>query len=287
MIDLHTHSSASDGEYSPSQIVFFAAEKGISVIALTDHDTVSGLDEGAAAAAEKGITFVKGIEININRQRGEFHLLGLGLKEVSPSLRSLTEKLQNERIERNKIIIDSMKADGFSVDYEELKAMFPEQSLGRPHIAAYLLEKRIVKRRQQAFDKYIGHGRPYYRSKQGAELKDALIAISESGGIPVIAHPLSLYISWGKMESALSELRSAGIKGMEAWHPGAKVSSCRRLEELGRKLGFFITAGSDFHGEAVRADRKLGHTAGKLEISDSYWTEELLPALQTEARFSI
>ncbi|MBO4509256.1 MAG: PHP domain-containing protein [Spirochaetaceae bacterium] len=279
MIDLHIHSSASDGEYSPSEIVFFAAEKRISVIALTDHDTVSGLEEAEAAAAEKGIVFVRGIEININRQRGEFHLLGLGLKDISPSLESLTRRLQNERVERNRTIIESMKADGFDVDYEELESLFPGQNLGRPHIAAYLLEKRIVKRRQQAFDKYIGHGRPYYRGKQGAELSEAVTAIVESGGIPVIAHPLSLYISWGKMEATLAEFRSAGVRGLEAWHPGAKVSSCRRLETLARKLGFFVTAGSDFHGESVRADRKLGYTAGKIEIADKFWTEELQPAL--------
>jgi len=280
MIDLHTHSSASDGEYSPSELVFLAAEKEISVLALTDHDTVQGIDEAAEAAKQKNITFVKGIEININRPRGEFHLLGLGLEDISPSLRNLTEKLQAERLARNRTIIESMKKDGFPVDYSELEAMFPGQSIGRPHIAAYLVEKRIVRRRQQAFDKFIGHDRPYYRSKQGAELPEAVSAILESGGIPVIAHPLSLYISWGKMGNTLTELHAAGIQGLEAWHPGAKVSSCRRLEEMARQIGFFITAGSDFHGESVRADRKLGHTAGKIVIDDKYWTDELQPALQ-------
>ncbi len=281
MIDLHTHSSASDGEYSPSQVVFFAAEKGLSVIALTDHDTVQGLDEASAAAAEKNITFIKGIEININRAKGEFHLLGLGLDTVSTSLLNLTQRLQDDRNERNRSIIESMKADGYSVDYGEMESLFPGQSIGRPHIAGYLVQKKIVKRRQQAFDRFIGHGRPYYQSKQGAELGEAVLAITESGGIPVIAHPLSLYVSWGKMEAALTELHEAGVLGLEAWHPGAKFSACRRLEEMARKIGFFITAGSDFHGEAIRADRKLGHTAGKIEIADSYWTEELLPAIRS------
>lgn len=279
MIDLHTHSSASDGEYSPSQLVFLAVEKGISVLAITDHDTVQGLEEASAAAEGKKITFIKGIEININRPRGEFHLLGLGLQKIAPELEQLTRRLQAERIGRNRTIIESMKADGFSVDYEELEAMFPGQSIGRPHIAAYLVEKRIVRRRQQAFDKYIGHGRLYYRSKEGAELPEAISAILASGGIPVIAHPLSLYISWGKMKDTLTELHNAGIQGLEAWHPGAKYSSCRRLEEMARQIGFFITAGSDFHGEGVRADRKLGYTAGKTVIDDKYWTEELQPAL--------
>ncbi|MCR4940349.1 MAG: PHP domain-containing protein [Treponemataceae bacterium] len=280
MIDLHTHSSASDGEYSPSQVVFFAAERGLSLIALTDHDTVQGLEEGAAAAAEKKIDFVKGIEININRAKGEFHLLGLGLDNISSSLLELAERLQNDRIARNRRILERMKDDGYPVDYGEMISLYPGQSIGRPHIAGYLLEKKIVRRRQQAFDRFIGHGRPYYISKQGAELDQAIQAISESGGVPVIAHPLSLYISWGKMEAALSELHSSGVLGLEAWHPGAKVAACRRLEEMARKIGFFITAGSDFHGESIRADRKLGHTAGKIEIADSFWTEELQPALQ-------
>ena len=129
MIDLHTHSSASDGEYSPSQLVFLAVEKGISVLAITDHDTVQGLEEASAAAEGKKITFIKGIEININRPRGEFHLLGLGLQKIAPELEQLTRRLQTERIGRNRTIIESMKADGFSVDYAELEAMFPGQSI--------------------------------------------------------------------------------------------------------------------------------------------------------------
>jgi len=286
MIDLHTHSSASDGEYSPSQVIFFAAERGISVIALTDHDTVQGLEEASAAAAEKNITFVKGIEININRTRGEFHLLGLGLDKISPSMEQLTERMRKDRELRNRTIVDNMKADGFPVDYGELESLFPGQTLGRPHIAGYLVQKKVVRHRQQAFDRYIGHGRPYYQSKQGAELDEAVKAIDESGGIPVIAHPLSLYISWGRMEAALREIFAAGVQGLEAWHPGAKVASCRRLEEMARKIGFFITAGSDFHGESVRADRKLGQTAGKIKIADSFWTEELLPALSSKRGIS-
>lgn len=279
MIDLHTHSSASDGEYSPSNLIFLAAEKGLDVIALTDHDTVSGLEEAEAAAASTDITFVKGIELNINRSRGEFHLLGLGLKDISPSMRKITDTLQQERDERNRNMVEAMQKDGFPVSYAELEEMFPEQILGRPHFAAYLVKKGVVRKRQQAFDRYIGQGRPYYRDRQGAVLEDAVEAIEDCGGIPVIAHPLSLYISWGKMEGTLRDIYDCGVKGLEAWHPGAKPGSCRRLEKMAREIGFFITAGSDFHGEAVRADRKLGHTAGKAKIDDRYWTQELLPAI--------
>ncbi len=280
MIDLHTHSTASDGELTPEQLVLHAQTKGISVLALTDHDTVAGLDRAEKQAAECGITFVRGIELNIEVNRGEFHLLGLGLGQISKSLDKLIAKLQAGREDRNRSMISKMKADGLPVDYDELLQMFSLPCLGRPHIAAYMVEKNIVKKRQQAFDKYLAQGRPYYVDREGADLFDAVEAINDSGGIPVLAHPLSLYLSWGKLEPVLADHFESGIRGLEAWHPGTKVGEAIRLEELARKLGFFVTGGSDFHGEHVRADRKIGHTAGMKKIEDRFWTDELLPNLQ-------
>lgn len=280
MIDLHTHSSASDGSMAPKELVDYASEKGLSVLALTDHDTVLGLDDAANRAKEIGLNFVKGIELNIEQRKGEFHLLGLGLETVSGKLQEEIDKLQNGRIQRNFQIIEKMKADGFDVSIEEMKEMFCTESLGRPHFATYFIEKKIVKHRQQAFDKYLGKGRPYYVDRTGAVLSDAIEAIISSGGVPVIAHPLSLYVSWGKIESVLQEIREAGVLGLEAWHSGIRVVECQRLEEMAKRLGYFVTAGSDFHGESVRADRKIGHAAGQRKIEDRFWTEELAPALK-------
>lgn len=279
MIDLHSHSTSSDGELTPTELVTLALEKNLKVLALTDHDTFDGVLEGKKAAKNTDLTFIPGIELNIQRARGEFHLLGLGIKEPSKSLIDICEKLQNGRLTRNQQIIEKMQKDGFSVDYQELKEMFPVPTLGRPHLAAYLVEKKIVKKRQLAFDKYIGKGRPYYVDRAAADLYDAIYAIKDSGAVPVLAHPLSLYVSWGKMEETLKELKESGIEGLEAWHPGTRVGEALRLEEMAKKLGFFVTAGSDFHGPNVRGDRKLGHTTGNKKIDDRFYTEELLPWL--------
>ena len=279
MIDLHSHSKASDGQYSPSELICKAAAENISVLALTDHDTVAGHAEALEASKKAGIIFVPGTELEIQWPTGEFHLLGLGLKSLSEKLMDIISFLQNGRKSRNGKIIEKMQQDGIQITLEQLEELNPGKSLGRPHIADFLVSKKIVKNRQSAFDKFLARGRPWYVSRAGADLKEAVQAISDSGGIPVIAHPLSLYVSWGKLDGVLSEIFAAGVQGLEAWHPGARVVESRRLEELGRKIGFFITAGSDFHGEKIRADRKLGHSAGGRKIEDRFWTEELLPRL--------
>ena len=280
MIDLHVHTTASDGQYSPSEIMEKAAAAGISVLAITDHDTFSGLEEGRAAADKFGIRFVSGIELNIEWHSGEFHLLGLGFSRISSSLRAVTERLVESRNSRNARIIEKMNQDGVPISMEEMTADFPGTVIGRPHFAAELVKHNVVKNRQQAFDRYLARGKPWYAERTAANLDEAVAAINESGGIPVIAHPMSLYLSWGKMLPALEDIRGRGVEGLEAFHPGARMTDCLRLEEAAVKYGFFVTAGSDFHGEKVRADRKLGHTCGNRKISDSFWTDGLEPALR-------
>ncbi len=271
MIDLHVHTTASDGQYSPTEIIKKAVEKRISVMAITDHDTVAGLEEGKKAALEYGITFVPGVELNINFYSGEFHLLGLGIKNISPSLQNILSSLITNRDLRNLQIIEKMNADGVQINLEEMQNDFPNTVIGRPHFAAELVKKKIVKNRQVAFNKYLAKGRPWYVPRIGTNLDEAIVAIKESGGCPVIAHPMSLYLSWGKLPDVLHDFYERGIQGLEAFHPGARVSECLRLEELAHKIGYFVTAGSDFHGEKIRADRKLGHTCGDKKIDEQYW----------------
>lgn len=279
MIDLHVHTTASDGQYTPTEIINKAIEKNIKAIAITDHDTVAGIEEAKIAAKDKEITLVPGIELNINGSPGEFHLLGLGLKETSSSLQTVLENVIKNRNIRNENIIQKMKDDSISINIEEFYSEFPNTIIGRPHFAAMLVKKGIVKTRQQAFDQYLARGKKWYCDRVGTNLDEAIVAITDSGGIPVLAHPMSLYLSWGKMPEMFQQYFEQGIQGMEAYHPGARVTECLRLEELGRKLGFFITAGSDFHGEKIRTDRRLGHTCGGKKIDDKYFFEELQPHL--------
>jgi predicted metal-dependent phosphoesterase TrpH len=269
MIDLHTHSTASDGSLSPSELIDAAASKGLSAIALTDHDTIDGNEEAAIAAKSKNISFIPGVELSIKWEPGEFHLLGLGITHPSDAFNEALKELCFLRENRNREIIGKMNELGIDVQYEEIQALSKGKIIGRPHFAALLVNRKIVRNREQAFDKYLGKDRPFYVAKQGLDLERAIRMIKESGGIPVVAHPMSLYVSWGRLPDLIKSFQEKGIEGIEAWHPATKVRSCKRLEELARSLGLYVTAGSDFHGE-LRLDRKLGITAGKQKIDDSF-----------------
>ena len=280
MIDLHTHSTASDGTFSPAELVRYAKEKGICALALTDHDTTDGILEAQEQALQEGIEFVPGIELTVQWPTGEFHLLGLGLRQKSAELARAIDFLKGERNRRNMKMAEKLREMGVDISYEEVYERFKTKNIGRPHFASYMAEKGIVKQRQVAFDKYFAKGRPCYVDREGLDLETAVEAIKTSGGIPVQAHPLSMYVSWGKMDATMAMIREKGVMGLEAWHPGVRISEAERLEELGKTLDMVVTAGSDFHGERLRADRHIGFAAGKLKIQDRFWFENLKPALQ-------
>jgi predicted metal-dependent phosphoesterase TrpH len=294
MIDLHTHSRASDGSLYPDELIREAARRGLRAIALTDHDTIKGLDGAKDEARKQGILFIPGIEIKIEYQGpGEFHLLGLGIGRPSPAFREAVVGLSRRRELRNREIIERMNEMGIDATWEELLALArgdetrhdkagtgdeAGSSLGRPHFAALLVKRGIVRNQEQAFARYLQGGKPFYAPKAGLEFDQAVALIRESEGIPVLAHPMSLYVAWGRLPALLGDLKERGLAGIEAWHPTAKLRECRRLEELGKKLGLLITAGSDFHGEA-RPDRKLGCTCAGREIEDKFLENIPLPRM--------
>lgn len=279
MIDLHTHSTASDGTFSPGDLVNKAVSQKLKVLAITDHDTVAGLEEAKKASQNQDIIFIPGIELNIQWSTGEFHLLGLGLKQVSDDLNSIITYLQRQRETRNQKIVELLNKDGFEMTMAELIDRFETESIGRPHIAQMMVEKGYVKQRQQAFDNFLGKGRKYYVDRAGADLSMASKAIKNSGGVPVHAHPLSLYLSINTLETTMEEIKAKGVMGLEAYHPAIRVSQGQQLEKIARKLDMFVTAGSDYHGK-VRADRHLGKTAGNEKINDRFYFEELAKYLQ-------
>jgi predicted metal-dependent phosphoesterase TrpH len=270
MIDLHTHSSASDGDLSPAELITAAANRGLSAIALTDHDTIKGLKSAEDTAAKYSIRFIPGIELEIvwPASQGEFHLLGLGLTRPSPAFLTAVDSLARFREVRNRKILDRLRALGIYADYEEVRSFSGGGSIGRPHFASFLISRGLVKNHEQAFARYLGRGKPLFVPKKALEFDRAVTHIKESGGIAVLAHPMSLYVAWGRLPDFVRNLKDRGLDGLEAWHPTAKPRSCKRLEALGRSLGLYITEGSDFHGEA-RSDRKLGHSSGDRKIADS------------------
>ena len=278
MVDLHTHSTASDGTFSPAELAAEAHKTGLSLFALTDHDTVAGVAEAQQAGKAIGIRVLPGIEISVEWQPGELHLLGLGIDIKNKTLCGLMQYAQEKRLERNRKMIEKFNEAGIIIDEEKLIHIAGEAVIGRPHFAKYLVQEKKAKSIQDAFLKYLAKGRPFYIEKECLPLTESIEAIKAACGVPVLAHPMSLYLSWGKLPETIAQFKEQGLVGIEAWHSGARYSECVRLQALAKDLGLIVTAGSDFHG-ANRKDVHLGRTAANLPIEDRFFTDNLLPAL--------
>ena len=290
MVDFHTHSNVSDGDFSPALLVKKAADQGLKAIALTDHDTINGLQSAKIAAKQENIHFIPGIELNINwvgsktspglGPGGELHLLGLGLNSPSQGFIAAVDRIARSREVRNREILERMHELSIEATWDELVevagGVHNSGTLGRPHFAALLIKRKIVKNINQAFSRYLGVGKPLYVPKDGLDFEEAIVLIRESGGIPVLAHPISLFIAWGRLPDLIKTMKDMGLMGLEAWHPTTKVGSCRRLEALALSLDLYVTEGSDFHG-SIRPDRKLGYSSKGRKINDSVL--ELIPEL--------
>jgi predicted metal-dependent phosphoesterase TrpH len=269
MIDLHTHSSLSDGTYTPEALVDLALEMGLGALALTDHDILAGLGRAAARARGSRLVLVPGVELEIACDTGEFHLLGLGLDGDRTPLEAALTGVRRDREARNARMAARLTAGGIPVTLDELAAVSGGGVVSRAHFARLLVQKGVVKRTDDAFARYLGRGRPFYEPRRTLALGEAVALVKRAGGITVVAHPLSLGLAGAALRQFLSHARDAGVAAIEAWHPKAAVRDCRRLERLAGSLGLAATAGSDFHGINV-PQRRLGHTAGGLAIDDRF-----------------
>ena len=260
MIDLHSHSTASDGSMSPHELVQHALRQGLTALSLTDHDTVSGIDEAIASARGTGLNLIPGIEIEAAwEDRGVFHVLGLGVDHTSVVMQALIPIIQGLRNSRNKLILERMAAAGIHATMDNIAGKLDSTIITRPHFADYLISIGLVKDRQQAFDQYLTPGKPFFEPYPGLPLETIVQTIHNAKGKSVVAHPLSLYVSWGRMEKLMHEWKAIGVDGIETWHPSASWNDAKRLDKLAMAAGLRISAGSDFHGTA-RPDRILGKT---------------------------
>ncbi len=267
MIDLHTHSSESDGSLAPRELVGKAGELGLTAIALTDHDTIGGLDEAEAAAREAGIRLIPGIEIEVEYTGGEFHLLGLGIDGWRGEFSGTLKALQDDRHTRNQAMLGKMHEAGIDVEYREIEELAGGDIVGRPHFARALVNKGLAKDSDDAFQRFLKPGMPYYVKKRALTVKEAADLVHLAGGKAVIAHPLSLHLGWKILPERLAAYKELGIDGIEAFHSNATYRECKRLEAVAGELGILVTAGSDFHGDHIPF-RKLGRTC------EGRWIEE-------------
>lgn len=267
MIDLHTHSTASDGSLTPTELVNYANAKGIKVLALTDHDTIAGITEAIEASQKVGIDFIPGVEISALWLIGTMHILGYYIDPDNELLRGTLEHLQRLRDERNHKIIEKLKEHGVDITYEEVEKVAGGQ-IGRLHMARILIEKGYASDVQSAFKKFLTNGAPTYIPKVRLEPPKAIKLIKSSGGIPVLAHPWTLGLDdFRDLENLFIELSESGIEGIEAYYPDHSKELTEFCIEMARKLGLLITGGSDFHG-ANKKHIDLGVGRGDLVIPD-------------------
>lgn len=247
-IDLHMHSNHSDGVHAPSKLVDLAKWKGISAISLSDHDSLEGYPELLAAARRDGVEVITGVELSCEYVGRDLHILGYGVDTGNEPLQSLLRGFRASRQRRGELIVEKLAAQGVSIDIEKVLARAAGGALGRPHIAAALLEAGYVSDHAQAFAKYIGEGCPAYVEKYKIRPDDAVAAIHAAGGLAFVAHP-GYYL---QDEDAFRVLVARGFDGIEVYHPYHQPAVVTRLLGIARDHALLISGGSDFHGFAGR-----------------------------------
>lgn len=256
-IDLHIHSTASDGSLTPSEILVTAVQMGLKAIAITDHDTLSGSAAAIAGGIPPGLGFLTGIEISAGapegyRVNGSVHILGYGIDPDHMKLNALLNILKGARENRNPQIIDRLNALGMNLDAGELDRIVGEATAGRPHIAQLMMKKGIVASIDDAFDRFLGKHRPAYVEKFRVPMAEAISTIRDAGGIAVLAHPYLTGLTDPKtFEAFLQTLITMGLGGIEALYPGHTEAATAEYCRLARKYDLIISGGTDFHGEVT------------------------------------
>jgi len=270
-IDLHIHTTASDGTFTPEQVVSHAHQLKLKAIAITDHDTVAGSKEALRSGVPHSLGFLTGVEISSTPPpsypgSGSFHLLGYSIRLDDPNLNRTLEKLQQARKNRNPAIINRLNKLGISITLDEVRKEAGEGQLGRPHIAQLMVKKGVVASINEAFDQFLGTGKPAYVDKQRVECFKAIEIILDAGGVPVLAHPGLLdYKTEDQLDELVGKLKKAGIQGMEVYYSGHTQDQTRLYAELAQRHGLLMTGGSDFHG-AIQPEIEMGSGQGDLIV---------------------
>lgn len=267
-IDLHIHSRASDGSDTPADVVRKADAARLCVIALTDHDTLDGLDEAEREAEARGIVFVRGCEISTATPWGEAHFLGLWIPRSGERVRRLEEALgdiRQKREERNRRIADRLNSLGFQVSYEDAVALAGGRIVGRPHFAELLCRLGAVKDRKEAFRTYLGRDGLAYVPRELPTPAEAIIMLKEAGALVSMAHPRLLKASVSELSSLLEDLMPCGLDALEAYHSEHDAGDVRECVGLADRFGLQLTGGSDYHG-IPKPNISLGYGKGGLRV---------------------
>lgn len=264
-IDLHTHSTESDGTFTPEALIQLASDTGLSAIALTDHDTVGGLKRAGAAANALGIELVPGIELSTDYNGTEVHMLGFYIDESSPVFQKKLQTFLDSREVRNEKMAFLLQKEGFDISIEKLYQAYPESVITRAHFARYLVERGAVKDRDTVFRKYLGDDCRCYVPREKITPFEAIELIHLGGGLAFFAHPVLCHMNFDRLRSFVKDLKESGLTGMEAIYSMNTPGDERNMKRLAKEFDLLISGGSDFHGEN-KPYIHLGTGKGNLHI---------------------
>lgn len=252
-VDLHLHSTASDGEWTPTALLQHAAQEGFTLLALTDHDSVGGIRTAQAAGRKLGVTVIPGVELSCGAEK-EIHVLGYGFDPESAELIEFCDARRAQREDRAREMVRRLTENGAAISFDRVREL-ARGVMARPHVARALVEAGHAASVPDAFEKYLLPGRCGYVPKAEAKVGDAVAMLTRAGGIAVLAHPMELKMGEGMLTSLIQEWKAQGLAGIEVYHPSAQNNHAAFLLRLARAEGLLVTGGSDFHGEGVRKNR--------------------------------
>lgn len=269
-IDLHVHSVCSDGTFTPEELVELALNNDLIAFALTDHDTVDGVERAILAAKDRNVEVIPGIELSCEytiepERKKEIHILGYQLDWRHPGLCEALTAVADERDNRNRKMCANLSAAGYPIDYDSLVARFGNKILTRAHFARFLLEQGAIPSLDAAFKKILAQDGPYFVMRKYLTPKKGIELIRQTGGIPVLAHPLLYKMSVTEIRNMIVELKEYGLKGIEALYSRNRGTDEAFVRKLADEYDLFITGGSDFHG-TNKPDIELGRGEGKLRV---------------------
>lgn len=243
-VDLHLHSTASDGSYPPETVVALAEKNGVTVMALTDHDSLEGLPEAEARAAKSGIRVLSGIELSVSEEGFDVHLLAYGFDPEDKALTAAIARYRRGRRDRAAKILARLKGLGIRIPLEQVESIAQGGALGRPHVAEALMRGGHVDTFHEAFQRFLGHHAPAYVPKDVVALEEAVQVVRDAGGVTALAHPGTL-----NRDHWIPKWAQRGLDGIEVWHSKHSAGDVARYEALARVHGLLMTGGSDYHGE--------------------------------------
>jgi predicted metal-dependent phosphoesterase TrpH len=261
-IDLHAHTTASDGDHAPAQLVALAARLGLTALAVTDHDTTAGLAEAIEAGRREGVEIVPGVELSAEFPRGQCHILGFFVEPDAPELCIRLQQVRDNRNRRNALIIGRLNELGIAVTIEEVQREADGDVVARPHFARVLVSRGVVSNIQEAFDRFLAKGASAYVDRDRLTPQESIDLIHSAGGIAVIAHPKLMRREAADTEVEIARLQEMGMDGIEARYNLHDAEETARYLALAERLGMVTSGGSDYHGPTLRPSVQLGHVEG-------------------------